>query len=205
MLTTIHNLTVQYTEDDHSLLALDRVDLTLTPGRITALVGESGSGKTTLGKAVMGLLPDNAGISGEILVGNDNLLALDEERMTPIRWETVSMVFQNGAASFNPVHRLVDQVAEPLIQRGTPKRQALDLAGTRLTDMGLAPDLASRYPHELSGGQVQRGLLAMSLILDPPVLILDEPTAALDAVTKSFVARVIQDCRARTKCAAHHP
>jgi peptide/nickel transport system ATP-binding protein len=199
VLTTIHNLTVQYTEDDHSLLALDRVDLTLTPGRITALVGESGSGKTTLGKAVMGLLPDNAGISGEILVGNDNLLALDEERMTPIRWETVSMVFQNGAASFNPVHRLVDQVAEPLIQRGTPKRQALDLAGTRLTDMGLAPDLASRYPHELSGGQVQRGLLAMSLILDPPVLILDEPTAALDAVTKSFVARVIQDCRARNK------
>jgi peptide/nickel transport system ATP-binding protein len=196
---SIHNLTVQYKEDDHSLLALDRVDLTLAPGRITALVGESGSGKTTLGKAVMGLLPDNAGISGEILLGETRLLDLDEAQMIPIRWETCAMVFQNGAAGFNPVYRLVDQVAEPLIQRGTPRRRALDLAGTKLTDMGLAPELADRYPHELSGGQVQRGLLAMSLILDPPVLILDEPTAALDAVTKSFVAGVIQDCKARKK------
>jgi peptide/nickel transport system ATP-binding protein len=196
---SIHNLTVQYTEDDHSLLALDRVDLTLAPGRITALVGESGSGKTTLGKAVMGLLPDNAKISGEILLGETRLLDLDEAQMIPIRWETCAMVFQNGAAGFNPVYRLVDQVAEPLIQRGTPRRRALDLAGTKLTDMGLAPELADRYPHELSGGQVQRGLLAMSLILDPPVLILDEPTAALDAVTKSFVAGVIQDCKARKK------
>jgi peptide/nickel transport system ATP-binding protein len=196
---SIHNLTVQYTEDDHSLLALDRVDLTLAPGRITALVGESGSGKTTLGKAVMGLLPDNAKISGEILLGETRLLDLDEAQMIPIRWETCAMVFQNGAAGFNPVYRLVDQVAEPLIQRGTPRRRALDLANTKLTDMGLAPELAGRYPHQLSGGQVQRGLLAMSLILDPPVLILDEPTAALDAVTKSFVAGVIQDCKARNK------
>ncbi len=199
MLITIRNLTVQYTEDDHSLLALDRMDLTLAPGRITALVGESGSGKTTLGKAVMGLLPENARVQGGIRLGNDNLLALDDIHMTRVRWGTVAMVFQNGAACFNPVHRLVDQVAEPLVQRGTPKRQALNLARTKLTDMGLAPDLAGRYPHELSGGQIQRGLLAMSLILDPPVLILDEPTAALDAVTKSFVAEVIRDCRDQNK------
>jgi peptide/nickel transport system ATP-binding protein len=196
---TINKLSIQYTEDDHSLLALDRVALTLAPGRITALVGESGSGKTTLGKAMMGLLPDNARAQGRILLGETDLLALNEAQMNAIRWESIAMVFQNGAAGFNPVHRLMDQVAEPLIQRGTPKKKALALARTRLTDMGLAPELADRYPHELSGGQVQRGLLAMSLILDPPVLILDEPTAALDAVTKFFVARVIQACRARNK------
>jgi peptide/nickel transport system ATP-binding protein len=195
----INKLTVQYTEDDHALLALDRVDLTLTPGRITALVGESGSGKTTLGKAIMGLLPDNATVQGEILLDQDNLLDFDEARMNPVRWATTAMVFQNGAANLNPVHRLQDQVAEPLIQRGTPKKQALELARARMTAMGLAPELMDRYPHELSGGQVQRGLLAMGLILDPPVLILDEPTAALDAVTKSFIARVIQDCRAQNK------
>ncbi|MFO7989997.1 MAG: ABC transporter ATP-binding protein [Desulfotignum sp.] len=199
MRITINKLTVQYAEDDHSLLALDRVDLDLTPGRITALVGESGSGKTTLGKAIMGLLPDNATVQGEVLLDQDNLLDFDEARMNAIRWGTVAMVFQNGAANLNPVHRLKDQVAEPLIQRGTPKKRALDLAETRLTDMGLAPELADRYPHELSGGQVQRGLLAMGLILDPPVLILDEPTAALDAVTKSFIADVIQDCRAQNR------
>ncbi len=199
MLTTIKKLTVQYTEDDHALLALDRVDLTLAPGRITALVGESGSGKTTLGKAVMGLLPDNARVQGEIFLDQDNLLDFDEARMTPIRWAKAAMVFQNGAANLNPVHRLKYQVAEPLIQRGMPKKQAMALAGTRLTAMGLAPELADRYPHELSGGQVQRGLLAMGLILDPPLLILDEPTAALDAVTKSFVADVIHACRAQNK------
>jgi peptide/nickel transport system ATP-binding protein len=199
VLTTINKLTVQYTEDDHSLLALDRVDLTLAPGRITALVGESGSGKTTLGKAIMGLLPDNATVKGEIFLDQDNLLDFDEARMTPIRWAKAAMVFQNGAANLNPVHRLKHQVAEPLIQRGTPKKQALELAETRLTAMGLARELADRYPHELSGGQVQRGLLAMGLILDPPLLILDEPTAALDAVTKSFVADVIQNCRAQNK------
>jgi peptide/nickel transport system ATP-binding protein len=195
----IKKLTVQYSEDDHSLLALDRVDLTLAPGRITALVGESGSGKTTLGKAVMGLLPDNAKVQGEILLDRDNLLDYDEARMNSVRWATTAMVFQNGAANLNPVHRLKDQVAEPLIQRGTPKKQALAMARTRLTAMGLAPELADRYPHELSGGQAQRGILAMGLILDPPVLILDEPTAALDAVTKSFIADVIQDCRARNR------
>ena len=199
MLITIKKLTVQYLEDDHSLLALDQVDLTLAPGRITALVGESGSGKTTLGKAIMGLLPDNARVQGEILMDQDNLLDFDEARMTRIRWATAAMVFQNGAANLNPVHRLKDQVAEPLIQRGTPKKQALELAETRLTAMGLARELADRYPHELSGGQVQRGLLAMGLILDPPLLILDEPTAALDAVTKSFIADVIQDCRTQNK------
>lgn len=199
MRITIKKLTVQYTEDDHALLALDGVDLTLAPGRITALVGESGSGKTTLGKAIMGLLPDNAKVKGEIFLDQDNLLAFDEARMTPLRWAKAAMVFQNGAANLNPVHRLKDQVAEPLIQRGTPKKQALEMAQTRLTTMGLAPELADRYPHELSGGQVQRGLLAMGLILDPPLLILDEPTAALDAVTKSFVADVIQQCRAQNK------
>jgi peptide/nickel transport system ATP-binding protein len=195
----IKKLTVQYSEEDHALLALDRVDLTLAPGRITALVGESGSGKTTLGKAIMGLLPDNATVQGEILLGQDNLLDFDEARMNPVRWATTAMVFQNGAANLNPVHRLKDQVAEPLIQRGIPKKQALEQARNRLTAMGLAPELANRYPHELSGGQVQRGLLAMGLILDPPVLILDEPTAALDAVTKSFIAEVIQDCRTQNK------
>jgi peptide/nickel transport system ATP-binding protein len=199
VLITINKLTVQYTEDDHALLALDRVDLTLTPGRITALVGESGSGKTTLGKAIMGLLPDNAKVQGEILLDQDNLLDFDEARMNPVRWATAAMVFQNGAANLNPLHRLQDQVAEPLIQRGTPKKQALELARTRMTAMGLAPELMDRYPHELSGGQVQRGLLAMGLILDPPVLILDEPTAALDAVTKSFIATIIQNCRAQNR------
>jgi peptide/nickel transport system ATP-binding protein len=195
----IQNLRVSYLEENHSLLALDRLDLTLHPGRITAMVGESGCGKTTLGKAIMGLLPDNARLRGQILLDRDNVPDLDEARMNTLRWSTAAMVFQNGTATFNPVHRLVDQVAEPLVLKGTPRKKAMAKAVDMLAHMGLAPEMARRYPHELSGGQAQRGLLAMALILDPPLVILDEPTAALDAMTKAFIARVIQDLRVRGK------
>ncbi len=190
----IKNLTVCYKDGPHLLLALDRIDLTLKPGRITALVGESGSGKTTLGKTIMGLLPGNAVIDGQIQMGDTEILDLDEGKMNALRWTRIAMVFQNSLSHFNPVLRLVDQVAEPLIRRHglapePARKQALDL----MVEMGLTPDQSRRFPHELSGGQAQRALLAMALILDPEVLILDEPTAALDAMTKQFISKVIQN------------
>ena len=196
----IKDLTVAYRDDDHAVLALDRADLELVPGRVTALVGESGSGKTTLGKAIMGLLPDNARVSGSITLGTDQVVGRDEAALNELRWSRAAMVFQNGAANLNPVYRLIDQVAEPLIQRrGLDRRSAIKEAEKGLAQMGLEPELARRHPHELSGGQVQRGLLAMALILDPEVLILDEPTAALDAMTKNFVAGVIRGLRDQGK------
>ena len=200
MKVEINDLTVRYRDGNHALLALDRVVLTLEPGRVTALVGESGSGKTTLGKALMGLLPENAQVRGSILLGRDEIVGLDESSMNELRWTKAAMVFQNGAANLNPVYRLVDQVAEPLIQRaGADRKTAKIEAMERLCRMGLAPEHADRYPHELSGGQVQRALLAMALILDPDVIVLDEPTAALDAMTKRFVAGTIRDLKNRNK------
>ncbi len=200
MKLAINELSVTYPDHDHELLALDRVSLELAPGRVTALVGESGSGKTTLGKAVMGLLPENSRVDGNIELDNQELLGLDEAVLNGLRWSRMAMVFQNGAANLNPVYSLQDQVAEPLIQnKGMQPKQARELAASALADMGLDPDLGGRYPHELSGGQVQRGLLAMALILDPPLIILDEPTASLDALSKSFVASVINDLKARGK------
>lgn len=200
MKVEIENLTVTYQDHDHALLAVDRVDLDLLPGRVTALVGESGSGKTTLGKAMLGLLPDNADVTGSIRLDDKEVVGLDEEALNKIRWSRAAMVFQNGAANLNPVHRLLDQVAEPLIQQqGIAPAEAKERARRELISMGLQEDQINRYPHELSGGQVQRGLLAMALILDPPVLILDEPTAALDAVTKSFISGVINRLRNRNK------
>ena len=119
----------------------------------------------------------------------------------------MAMVFQNGAANLNPVYRLVDQVAEPLIQKNdVPAPEARELARQALAGMGLNPELGERYPHELSGGQVQRGLLAMALILDPQLIILDEPTAALDAMSKMFVASVIEEpAEPGQGGAAHNP
>ena len=191
-------LTVTYRDDDHELLALDKVDLPLTPGRVTALVGESGSGKTTFGKALMGLLPDNAHLKGSIQLDQRELAGLDESAWNELRWTKIAMVFQGGADNLNPVYRLVDQVAEPLLQhRGLTRQAAVDLAEAALQQMGLPDGLGNRYPHEISGGQAQRALLAMALIMEPEVLILDEPTAALDALTKMFITETIDDRRHR--------
>jgi peptide/nickel transport system ATP-binding protein len=112
----IHNLTVTYRAADHALLALDQVSLNLEPGRITALVGESGSGKTTLGKTLMGLLPEYAEVKGSVTLDGLEIPGASESELNEIRWSRIAMLFQNGVANLNPVHRIIDQVAEPLIQ-----------------------------------------------------------------------------------------
>ncbi|MCF8062177.1 MAG: dipeptide ABC transporter ATP-binding protein [Deltaproteobacteria bacterium] len=196
----VEHLGVVYRDGDHGVLALDDVSLALEPGRCLALVGESGSGKTTLGKACMGLLPRNAEIGGCILLEGRPLDLEDEAAMNRVRWSAVSMVFQSGAANLNPVHRVLDQVAEPLIQnQGAKRAGARERAAEALEKVGLERGLHGRYPHQLSGGQAQRVLLAMAGILDPEVVLLDEPTSALDAASKTFVARAIREMKAAGK------
>ncbi|WP_300457860.1 ABC transporter ATP-binding protein [Desulfobacula sp.] len=189
----INDLFVSYIDDNHVLSAVNGVGFKVEKGHITVLVGESGSGKTTIGLACMGLLPDNAEVGGQIWLGTQMLTALGHSSMNQLRHDTIAMVFQNGSANFNPVIRVMDQVAEPLVSRGTKKKAARKKAGSLLTRMGLAPRLHDRYAHQLSGGQIQRALMAMALILDPDILILDEPTASLDSVTKSFVKKIIKE------------
>jgi peptide/nickel transport system ATP-binding protein len=197
---TIDELSVTYRVNDHALLALDQVNLRLLPGRITALVGESGCGKTTLGKSPMGLLPNYAEVRGSIRLDGQEMVGASEASLNKIRWSQVAMLFQNGAANLNPVQRIIDQVAEPLIQHaGAGKREARLTAQENLERMGIKASQARRFPHELSGGEIQRALLAMTLIMDPWVLILDEPTAALDAMTKAFVGRIILNARDQGK------
>jgi len=197
---TIDELSVTYRTSDHALLALEQVSLHLLPGRITALVGESGSGKTTLGKSLMGLLPDDAEVSGSVRLDGQEIVRASEASLNKIRWSRIAMLFQNGAANLNPVHRIIDQVAEPLIQRGGAGKKDAELkAQENLERMGIWASQARRFPHELSGGEIQRALLAMTLIMDPEVLILDEPTAALDAMTKAFVSRIILGVRDQGK------
>ena len=189
----IDNLSVIYKDGNHALVALDRATLRLKAGRVTALIGESGSGKTTIGNAIMGLLPPNAAIEGSIRLDGAELTALDEKSWRRLRWQKVAMVFQNGAAGLNPVQRVVDQVAEPLIyHRNMKKDEALRRAGELLAGLGLFAGTIRRFPHELSGGQAQRVLFAMALVLEPEALILDEPTSAMDAALKGFIAGMIR-------------
>ena len=188
----IKHLNVIYKDGSHSIQALEEVRFTIAPGKCLALVGESGSGKTTLGKACMGLLPSNAGIEGEISVNGRRIDNIKESALNEIRWDKIAMVFQNGAVNLNPVHRIIDQVAEPLIQRRLSDRMDANLkAKEALEQMGVTGEHLYRYPHQLSGGQTQRVLLAMAMILDPEIIILDEPTSSLDALSKVFISGVI--------------
>ena len=146
MIVKTKKLTIGYKADDHHLLALDRVDLELKPGKVTALVGESGSGKTTLGKALLGLSPPSAMIEGEIFLGKTEISNLDEASINEFRWSRVAMVFQNGAANLNPVYRLVDQVAEPLIRRlGWSAADAANEARRKMAAMGLPAELGEPF------------------------------------------------------------
>ncbi|MCG6880313.1 MAG: ABC transporter ATP-binding protein [Deltaproteobacteria bacterium] len=196
----IQDLSVVYRDGDHNIQAAEEATLAVKKGACLALVGESGSGKTTLGKACLGLLPKNAETTGRIILNDREIDFSNEDALNNIRWRKVAMVFQNGAETLNPAYRIIDQVAEPLMKTGGQNRKtALKRASRALLDMGLPEDCHRRYPHQLSGGQVQRSLLAMATILDPDILIMDEPTSALDALNKGFVSDIIRDCKKRGK------
>ncbi|MDX2441907.1 MAG: ABC transporter ATP-binding protein [Desulfobacterales bacterium] len=200
MCIEIKQLSVIYKDGFHSIQALEEVSLAITSGKCLAIVGESGSGKTTLGKACMGLLPSNAIKEGEININDRRIDNLREAALNQIRWNKIAMVFQNGAVNLNPVHRIIDQVAEPLIQRRLSGRREANLkAKEALEQMGVAGEHLYRYPHQLSGGQTQRILLAMAIILDPEIIILDEPTSSLDALSKVFISGVIDQFKSNGK------
>jgi len=196
----IKDFSVVYRDGDHSIQAVEDATLEIKGGECLALVGESGSGKTTLGKACLGLLHQNAETAGSIILNDRKIDFSNEEALNHIRWQKIAMVFQNGGETLNPAYRIMDQVAEPLMKRADQNRKtALKRASQALLEMGLPEDCHGRYPHQLSGGQVQRALLAMATILDPDILIMDEPTSALDALNKSFVSEIIKDYKQRGK------
>ena len=196
----IKDFSVIYRDGDHSIQAVEEATLAVKRGQCLALVGESGSGKTTLGKACLGLLPENAETVGQIFLNDREIDFANETALNQMRWQKISMVFQNGAETLNPAYRVIDQVAEPAMEKGGENRKsALKRASRALFDMGLPEACHGQYPHRLSGGQVQRSLLAMATILDPDILILDEPTSALDALNKNVVGEIIGDYRKRGK------
>lgn len=166
---------------------LNGMDLEIASGETVAVIGESGSGKTTLGLAVMGLL--NGSAQGLIAFEGRNILSLPEEELRRLRGRRIAMAFQNTQNRLNPSHRIRDQVAEPLTaHHRCPPAEARGRAERLLGELDLPEEKWAAYPHELSGGEQARAILAMALIGDPDVIILDEPISGLDAASRLTVS-----------------
>ncbi|MEC9346200.1 MAG: ABC transporter ATP-binding protein [Pseudomonadota bacterium] len=165
-------------------------------GETLGIVGESGSGKTMVALAIMGMLPEGATADGAVRFDGHDLLTLPERDLCRLRGDRVAMIFQEPMTALNPLHRVGDQIAEPLmLHRGFGREAALGQAADLLRRVGLSePEARLRqYPHQLSGGQRQRVLIAMALSCEPDLLIADEPTTALDATVRSHILDLIAD------------
>jgi len=191
-LLAIENLTLAINGTE----ILHDVDLTVTPGQITAITGESGSGKSMTALAVMGLLPRGSSTTGRITLDGTNILQTPEDTLCQMRGNDMAMVFQEPMTALNPVQTIGDQVAEAiLIHTNTTREDARIQTEQTLHRVGLPPDRfpLSRYPHELSGGQRQRVVIAMAIALRPKLLIADEPTTALDVTTQATILDLLKD------------
>lgn len=171
--------------------AVRGVDLSLAAGQKLGIAGESGCGKSSLALALLRLLPAGARVTGEVLLDGEDVLTMRWGQVRAVRWAGASIVFQGAMHSLNPVHRVGDQIAEPiLLHRRTTTAAARKRAGELMEQVGLPAARAAAYPHELSGGQRQRVMIAMALACAPRLIIADEPTTALDVMIQAQILRL---------------
>jgi len=203
-LLEINNLSIVYRTPFGIVKALDDVSLSLDKGESLAVVGESGSGKSTLALAITRLLPPNARyVSGSIIFDGIDILRLSESEFRKIRGTGIFMVFQEPFTSLNPVYKAKDQLLEALRIRYEREGVVFDeskaineiisvLRDVRMPDPEL---IIERYPHQLSGGQIQRVMIAMGLLMRPKLYIADEPTSALDVTVQAQLLKLLKDLK----------
>ena len=201
----IKGLAVDYGYGEHRVHALRGVDLTLHEGEVLGLAGESGCGKSTLVYAATRLLaPPGLIVSGEVLyhpeVGEPvDVLRQSDDELRASRWEDTALVFQGAMNSLNPVYRVGRQLTDTIAAHRprSTRAEREDRARELLTMVGISPERLRSFPHQLSGGMRQRVMIAMALALEPRVLIMDEPTTALDVVMQRQILEQIMQLRDR--------
>ncbi len=197
LLLEIHNLEIEGESDDEWHEIIKGIDLKLHRGEVLGLIGESGAGKSTLGLAAMGFARDGCRITGgSVRFDNTELTEISSTERRQLRGRRIAYVAQSAAASFNPAHRLIDQFSEIPVVHGVSSRSEAEADAKELFRKILLPDpdgIGYRYPHQVSGGQLQRAMTAMALSCRPDLIIFDEPTTALDVTTQIEVLATIRD------------
>ena len=196
-LLSVRNLRVEYLTPSGPVRAVDNVSFEIAPGEVLGLAGESGSGKSTAALAVLRLLPPPAVITGgEVLFEGEDILAMDDVSLRRFRWRRASLVFQSAMNALNPVLDVAAQICDVIEQHeGVKRSQALERAAELLRLVGIDSSRLTSYPHQLSGGMRQRVVIAIALALKPPLMIMDEPTTALDVVVQKEIMQQIAELK----------
>jgi peptide/nickel transport system ATP-binding protein len=192
----VSDLAVKFVQRDRSVAAVNGVSFDLAHAEVLTILGESGSGKSVTLRALMGLLPSHASVTGRVRIAGHDLLALEPAARARLRGPVISMIFQEPMSALDPVFTIGDQIAETIIEHeGIHHRAALQRA-LELLDMVAIPSAARRlknYPHEMSGGMRQRAMIALALACRPSVLLADEPTTALDVTVQIQILLLLRE------------
>ena len=197
-LLSVQDLRVYFPSDGQNgpvVRAVDSVSFDLADGQGLGIVGETGSGKTSIARALLGLHPPGT-TRGSIRLAGQELVGLPEEAWRPIRWRRVAMAVQSAGTAFDPVYRVGEQIGEPLrVHLGLPAGEAQIRVEALSRRVGLENRHLRAYPHQLSGGEKQRAMLAMALCCDPELLILDEPTSGQDVLARARLVALLRHVR----------
>ena len=196
-LLELDDVSVEYALRDRVVRAVDGVSLSLAPGETLGIAGESGSGKSTLANAILQILKPPAQLAGgRVLFEGRDLAAMKPDELRRFRWRHVSLVFQSAMDVLNPVMRVGDQFVDMLkAHEKVKKADALQRAGDLFALVGIDRNRVRAYPHQLSGGMRQRVVIAMALALRPELIVLDEPTTALDVVVQREILQELQQLK----------